>query len=99
MSEAQASPRGALLLERVSPDGMEGQALMQPFDKEHLPDGNWRTYRKTALTRMIRIEEPFMVETSEGILACQDGYLAIDARGYPYPIAADEQALIYEEVQ
>jgi len=28
---------------------------------------------------------------------CEDGYLAIDARGYPYAIAADEFDLIYEE--
>lgn len=34
-----------------------------------------------------------------GPLHCADGWLAIDARGYPYPIAADEQALIYEPVE
>lgn len=56
----------------------------------------WPVYRKIALTRAIRIYAPFEVETSEGTLTCQDGYLAIDARGYPYPLATDEFELIYE---
>lgn len=64
----------------------------------NLPEGNWQEYRKKVTTRMIRIDGPFVVETSEGVLRCEDGYLAIDARGYPYPLAADEQALIYELV-
>lgn len=55
----------------------------------------WREYRKHATTWAMRIEGPFEVETSEGNLRCEDGYLAVDARGYPYPIAADEFALIY----
>ena len=58
-----------------------------------------KLYRKTSLTKMIRMDGPFRVETSEGWLTCQDGYLAMDARGYPYPIAADEHAKIYEEAQ
>jgi len=33
----------------------------------------------------------------EGPLRCADGYLCTDARGYPYPVAADEFALIYKE--
>jgi hypothetical protein len=45
---------------------------------------------------MIRIEGPFNVATSEGPLHCEDGYLAVDARGYPYPLHVDEHALIYE---
>ncbi len=57
-----------------------------------------KRYRKTAITRAMRIDGPFMVQTSEGSLTCEDGYLAVDARGYPYPIAADEFTLIYEEI-
>lgn len=57
----------------------------------------WTLYRKKALTKAVRIEGPFVVQTSEGPLRCEDGYLAVDARGYPYPIAVDEFALIYEE--
>lgn len=69
---------------------------MRTFSKDNLPEGGWLHFRKTAITDMIRIDGPFTVETSEGPLRCEDGWLAIDARGYPYPIAADEQALIYE---
>jgi len=63
------------------------------------PDADWSEFRKKVTTRMIRIDGPFAVQTSEGPLRCTDGWLAVDARGYPYPIAADEQALIYEQVQ
>lgn len=56
----------------------------------------WPRYRKVALTRAIRVVSgPFTVLTSEGPLECKDGYLAVDARGYPYPIATDEFELIY----
>ena len=70
----------------------------QTFNTDNLPDGDWQEFRKKVLTKMIRIDGPFTVETSEGPLRCEDGWLAIDARGYPYPIAADEQALIYEAI-
>lgn len=58
-----------------------------------------KTYRKKVFTKMLRMDGPFTVATSEGPLTCQDGFLAMDARGYPYPIAADEHAFIYEEVE
>lgn len=69
----------------------------QVFSKENLPGVpyTWPQYQKVKLTRAIRIDGPFTVETSEGPLSCADGYLAVDARGYPYPIAADEFELIY----
>jgi len=56
----------------------------------------WAEYRKTRLARAARIKGAFMVETREGLLFCPDGYLAIDAHGWPYPIAADEFEAIYE---
>lgn len=65
------------------------------FTTENLPIEGWREYRKKVTTRMVRIDGPFTVETREGPLTCPDGYLAVDACGYPYPIAADEHALIY----
>ena len=72
---------------------------MVTFARGHVPapDAGWRAYRKHAVTHAIRIQGPFRVETSEGTLSCEDGYRAIDARGYPYPIARDEFELIYEE--
>jgi hypothetical protein len=70
----------------------------QRFNVRDLPSdpATWPEYRKKVSTRAMRIDGPFTVETSEGTLRCEDGYLAIDARGYPYPIALDEFALIYE---
>lgn len=59
-------------------------------------------FRKTALTRAIRMPGPFRVETSETEnepFLCEDGYLAWDQRGYPYAIAADEFVRIYEEAK
>lgn len=66
------------------------------FTRDNLPSGAWLTFQKTTPTRMIRITKPFAVETSEGLTRCEDGWLAVDARGWPYPIAADEQARTYE---
>lgn len=74
---------------------------MQVFSTAYLPGdpSTWPEYRKKVTTRAVRIPGTFAVETSEGTLTCADGYLAMDARGYPYPIAVDEFDLIYEEVQ
>jgi flagellar basal body rod protein FlgG len=58
----------------------------------------WPRFQKVVPTCAYRIEGPFTVATSEGDLTCQDGYLCIDARGYPYPVAKDEFDLIYEPV-
>lgn len=70
------------------------------FSKDSMPGdldvaGGW--YRKRVLTWAFRVDGPFAVQTSEGLLRCDDGWLAMDARGYPYPIATEEFALIYEE--
>ena len=58
--------------------------------------GLWPRYRKTVTTAAQRIEGPFRVRTREGELCCEDGYLAIDSEGWPYPIAKDEFEAIYE---
>ena len=68
------------------------------FTTTNLPVEGWKEYQKIALTRMVKIDGPFTVATSEGPLHCTDGFLAVDARGYPYPIATDEQVMIYREV-
>lgn len=60
---------------------------------------SWDEFRKKVTTRAKRITGPFTVMTSEGPLHCADGWVAVDARGYPYPIAADEFELIYERVE
>lgn len=64
---------------------------------ELAPD-TWPEYFKQVPTRMVRVAGPFtvLVHGDEGgEIKCQDGFLAVDARGYPYPISADEHALIY----
>ncbi len=75
----------------------------QRFTKENfkklLEYGGWKTYQKKVKTKATKIEGEFIVDTSEGPLHCVDGYLAVDARGYPYPIATEEFKLIYEEVE
>jgi len=70
------------------------------FDKSNIGAADdWPRYRKRVLTRARRITGPFRVITSETEnepFYCADGYLAIDARGYPYAIAREEFELIYE---
>jgi hypothetical protein len=75
------------------------EAEVRVFSRLHLPSdpGGWPRYSKKVTTAAIRIDGPFEVCTSEGVMSCDDGYLALDARGYPYPISADEFQLIYEE--
>jgi hypothetical protein len=62
------------------------------------PQLNFKGYRKTTVTQAARMDGPFRVLTAEGPLECKDGYLAIDSRGYPYPIDREEFEAIYEEV-
>lgn len=71
---------------------------MEPvYSKNNIPqDQIWESFRKKVPTNATRMEGPFFVATSEGQLHCEDGWLCIDARGYPYPVAADEFELIYE---
>jgi hypothetical protein len=60
------------------------------------PDpSTWEQFRKQVPTKALRMDGPFRVETSEGPLTCEDGYLCLDARGYPYPVAREEFDLIY----
>lgn len=72
-----------------------------PADFE-APGGNaWAEFQKKVPTKAIKIEGPFRVETSESEnepFRCESGWLAIDARGYPYAIADEEFELIYEPV-
>jgi hypothetical protein len=72
---------------------------VRKFSRDNMPedplDVTWAEFRKKVNTRAARIRGPFVVETSEGELRCKDGWLCIDARGYPYPVAADEFQLIY----
>ena len=67
------------------------------YQRDDLPPAEqFASYRKRHLTRAVRIDGPFRVVTQEGELSCQDGWLAVDSRGWPYPIADDEFRAIYE---
>jgi len=70
---------------------------MKTYKKVELVTILWPYYRKKYLTQAIRIEGPFEVETTEGTLICQDGYLAVDSRGFPYPIDKEEFETIYKK--
>ena len=67
-------------------------------NREPYSELKFSAFRKKTNTLAARIHEPFETETSEGRVRCEDGWLCIDARGWPYPVAADEFALIYEPV-
>lgn len=54
-------------------------------------------FRKKVPIYAARIFGEFRVELANGdIVACEDGWLAFDARGHPYPIDADEFARSYD---
>lgn len=69
---------------------------MTTYRKGEIPDTlKFSLHQKKVQTQACRIFGPFTVETPEGPLTCVDGYLCLDARGFPYPVAADEFDLIY----
>lgn len=55
---------------------------------DDLPEGSWYEYRKTATTQARRMDEPFKVQTTEGVMEGKAGdYLCLDNAGNPYPCA------------
>jgi hypothetical protein len=62
-----------------------------PWTSQRLPEGEYRTYKKVFRPKAIRMSGPFSCLTGEGnIASCEDGWLAIDSQGHPYPIGAAE---------
>jgi hypothetical protein len=71
------------------------------YSKDNLPSDpdTWPKHRKTALARMYGpITETFTVETKEGALTRNGGYLAVDSAGYPYPISLSDYRDMYVPV-
>lgn len=73
------------------------------FTRDALPDDfrgpgghQWVLMRKTGATRTVRIDGAFVVETPHGRVRCEDGWLALDAIGDPYPIAAEVMDSAFE---
>jgi hypothetical protein len=71
--------------------------MIPKYSRENLPNGTWFFYKKTNPIKVTRIIGSFSVVTREGVLTCEDGYLAIDSDGFPYPIACDEFENIHEK--
>jgi hypothetical protein len=72
------------------------------YNRHHLPAGPTVMHRKKVLTPMIRCDGPFEVITQEGRYELPPGwkgYIAIDQKGYPYPIELAEQEKTYEVVE
>ena len=69
------------------------------FTKDNLPSdpATWPKYRKKVLAAMYGpIDGPFTVETKEGTLTRDGGYIAVDQAGWPYPISLSDHADMYE---
>jgi hypothetical protein len=75
----------------------EGGPVIPRFSQLNLPEKGWKLYRRKSFTNAQRIEGPFEVETHEGFLRCEDGWLAVDAEGFPYPIKDSVFRETYEE--
>lgn len=71
---------------------------MRRFTRDELPPREeFSLYRKQRHTPALRIEGPFVTVTVDGNEAkCDDGWLAIDTAGYPYPIDKDVFGSAYE---
>lgn len=82
--DAPAPPEGAV------------EATDDTFTADNLPEGDWAAFRKTEPIEALRMDGTFTVETREGVVECDDGWLALDSDGFPYPIAADEFENVYE---
>lgn len=72
---------------------------MKIFDRaarETMPDeSEFEMFVKTTPTKMTRIQGPFKVMTLHGLVECEDGWLAVDEQGWPYPVDARVHAQTY----
>lgn len=74
------------------------RTTVESFTKKRIesePLDDWVPYWKLGATIMRRVSGPFKVKTREGWSTCQDGWLAVDGGGWPYPIDADEQVMSF----
>jgi hypothetical protein len=84
--------------------GSRGQRSLQRgdsmFTRENLPNySTFHPYRKKSVTMMSRVEGPFKVQTQEGVVECDDGWVALDEEGWPYPISVSVQEKSYEAAE
>ena len=70
------------------------------FTRDTIPDGPFMPFQKVYVTPATKIDGTFHCVTSEGnVASCTDGWLAIDSRGYPYPINNYEFELTYRPAE
>lgn len=80
---------------RPEPEGeREDEAPLFTRDSP-MPAAEFSPWVKRTVTLAKRISGPFRVQTREGVLRCENGWLAVDSHGWPYPIAHDEFTEIY----
>lgn len=76
--------------------------MVVTFDRDNLPEpSRFRHYRKTALTRLAGpYDPPVQVVTREGeyLQSSEPCFIALDADGWPYPVAASVVERTYEPV-
>jgi hypothetical protein len=67
------------------------------FTRETLPNySTFQPYTRKSVTMMSRVEGPFKVQTQHGVVECDDGWVALDEEGWPYPISVSVQEKSYE---
>lgn len=62
---------------------------MIKYSRDNIPTSGWADYVRKNDLQAVRIEGCFEVETINGEVRCEDGYLAIDGCGWPYPITVE----------
>jgi hypothetical protein len=76
------------------------EGRIRVVDRQHLPpEDEFKAYRKTDTTLVTRVMGEVKVVTREGVMSVRDPWIAIDANGWPYPIADDVFQKSYEPVE
>jgi hypothetical protein len=61
------------------------------YSKDNLPKNGWKEYYACNPLQMKRMIGPFKVRLKHGaIITCQDGFIAVDLEGNPFPISIKE---------
>jgi hypothetical protein len=69
------------------------------FDRSNVAEsGEFEEFVRIGTVKARRMTGPFTCVTLHGVTTCDDGWLAVDSGGWPYPIAAAEFDRIYKPV-
>lgn len=81
--------------------GLPADATFYTNDPSTLDSLDFEEYVKKGTTRMAFVQGPFRVSTLEGVLELPEdwtGYIALDAKGHPYPVEKVIADRTYERV-